>query len=84
MLLARGHMRHLVLRKILDQIGDHFQLHRRQAAAGNLDAQHVHALLALSVRALLQADRGEAVGIDIARIEAGNRLLEAVDLFQVG
>ena len=82
--LARGQMRDAVLRIVRRDVADGAQLRGIQAAAGNLDAQHVDPLLALAVHALLQADRGEAVGIDVARVETGDCLLEAVDFFQIG
>jgi hypothetical protein len=82
--LPRGHVRNLMLREFPGNIGQHFQLHSVQTTTRHLDAQHVHALLALAVHALLQPYRSKAVGVDTARVEGGDRLLEAVDLFQVG
>ena len=82
--LTRGQVRDLVLREFGGHFGDGFQLRGRQASARYLGAQHVDALLALAVHALLQADRGETVRIDAALAEARYRLLEAGYLFQIG
>src|SRR3989344_4291399 len=50
------------------------------AAAGKLDAHHVHALLALAVYALLQAHGGKAVGVQLPAEPGRDRLLVAIEL----
>ena len=72
------------LRKSFRHIGDRIQLVCVQTPAGDLDAQHVHAFLALAIHALLQPHGGKAIGIDTALDESLDRLFETVYLFQIG
>ncbi len=82
--LARGHMRDAALRITFRHVGNRIQLVRVQTPAGDLDAQHVHAFLALAIYALLQPHRGEAIGIDASLDESLDRLFETVYFFQIG
>jgi hypothetical protein len=77
-------MRDTALRKIFRHIGNRIHLVGVQTPAGNLDAQHVHALLALAIHALLQPHRRETIRIDTALDESLDRLFETVYLFQIG
>src|SRR5215467_9681 len=67
----------------LQYVADGAQLRWPQASAGDLDPQHVHAFLALTVATHLQADSGETVRIDLEVAEALQVALVLLDLDQV-
>ncbi len=82
--LPRGDVRHLLRHVLVGDVGDGRQPGRIEAAAGQFDAHHVNTLLALTVHALLQAQGGEALGVELQVEVAGERLFVMGDFGCVG
>jgi hypothetical protein len=64
----------------LRHVGERAELRGARRALRQLDAQHVQALLALRVGAAAHAVGAPGVGVDLAALEAAERLDERVDL----
>ena len=72
----------LVERRVaLDHVGEVVHLVRRDAAEGQLDADHLHVGLALAIDALLQAEADVLVLRRVAREELLGLIVEVVELF---
>ena len=65
---------------LLDHVGERLHLLRRDAAEGELHADHLHVGLALAVDALLEAELDELVFLGLAREEFRRLGLEVVEL----
>ena len=82
-ILARGDMR-VALGEAAGDVGHLARPGDRQDAAGNLDAHHLHAGLALAVDAEPEPEGGEAVVGPVSRPVLGDRVAEGVDIRSAG
>ena len=78
--LARGDVALVERRVLLDHVGERLHLLRRDAAEGQLDADHLHVGLALAVDALLEPEADELVLGRVAGEELLGLVVEVVEL----
>src|SRR3990170_7899437 len=82
-ILAGSDMDDIVLRILVKHTCNGVELIGVAHPPGYLYADHMHAFLALTINPLLQADRLEAVGIDMFGQEGMQRLFVAFDFFVI-
>ena len=78
--LARGDVALVERRVLLHHVREGLHLLRRDAAEGQLHADHLHVGLALAVDALLQAEADELVLGGVTREELRGLVVEVVEL----